>query len=183
MNVPNYNAEIAPPEVRGILVSLQQFAITGGVMVSFWIDYGTNYIGGTSKSQSEAAWLVPICLQLIPGLVLAVGMLFMPFSPRWLIHHGREAEARRVLSDLRNLDEKHELIELEFLEIKAQSIFEKRNTAERWPHLSKPTPWNTFKLQFVAIASLFQTMAMFRRVIVATFTIFFQQFTGINAGK
>lgn len=109
-------------------------------MVSFWIDYGTNYIGGTGKSQSEAAWLVPICLQLIPGPVLAVGMLFMPVSPRWLIHHGREIEARRVLANLRNLDEKHELIELEFLEIKAQSIFEKRNTAEKWPHLSELTP-------------------------------------------
>lgn len=183
MNVPNYNAEIAPPEVRGSLVALQQLAITGGLMVSFWIDYGTNYIGGTGKSQSEAAWLIPICLQLIPGLVLAVGMLFMPFSPRWLIHHGREIEARRVLSDLRNLDEKHELIELEFLETKAQSICEKRNTTEKWPHLSELTLWNTFKLQFVAIASLFRTMAMFRRVVVATLTMFFQQFTGINAGN
>lgn len=160
MKVANYNAEIAPPEVRGSLVALQQLAITGGVMVSFWINYGTNYIGGTGKSQSEAAWLVLIGLQLIPGLVLAVGMLYMPFSPRWLIHHGREIEARRVLSDLRNLDEKHELIELEFLEIKAQSIFEKRNTAEKWPHPSKL--WNTIKLQFVAIASLSGTMAMFR---------------------
>ena len=179
VNVPNYNAEVAPPEVRGSLVALQQLAITAGIMVSFWIDYGTNYIGGSgSKSQSDAAWLVPICLQLIPGLALGVGMLFMPFSPRWLIHHGREAEARRVLASLRSLPETHELIELEFLEIKAQSVFEKRSTALKWPHLVELTAWNVFKLQFVAIGSLFRTRAMFRRVIVATVTMFFQQFTG-----
>jgi len=181
VNVPNYNAEVAPPEVRGSLVALQQLAITAGIMVSFWIDYGTNNIGGTGKTQSDAAWLVPICLQLIPGLALGVGMLFMPFSPRWLIHHGRESEARHVLASLRSLNEDHELIELEFLEIKAQSVFEKRSTALQWPHLTALTPWNIFKLQFVAIASLFKTRAMFRRVIVATVTMFFQQFTGINA--
>lgn len=38
MVVPMYNAECAPPEVRGSLVSLQQFAIEVGIMVSFWID-------------------------------------------------------------------------------------------------------------------------------------------------
>ncbi|KAI4241267.1 MAG: hypothetical protein L6R40_004683 [Gallowayella cf. fulva] len=181
VNVPNYNAEVAPPEVRGSLVALQQLAITAGIMISFWIDYGTHYIGGTGEGQSDAAWLVPICLQLIPGIALAIGLLFMPFSPRWLVHHGREAEARKVLSSLRNLEQDHPLIELEFLEIKAQSIFEKRSTAEKWPHLVALTPMNTFKLQFVAIGSLFTTKAMFRRVITATVTMFFQQFTGINA--
>ncbi|KAL8946964.1 MAG: hypothetical protein Q9222_006704 [Ikaeria aurantiellina] len=181
VNVPNYNAEVAPPEVRGSLVALQQLAITAGIMVSFWIDYGTNNIGGTGKTQSDAAWILPICLQLVPGIALGIGILFMPFSPRWLVHHGREAEARKVLSSLRNLEQDHPLIELEFLEIKAQSVFEKRNTAEKWPNLVALTPLNTFKLQFVAIGSLFTTKAMFRRVIVATVTMFFQQFTGINA--
>jgi MFS family permease len=42
MAVPLYNAEIAPPEVRGSLVALQQLAITFGIMISFWIDYGQN---------------------------------------------------------------------------------------------------------------------------------------------
>ena len=168
VNVPNYNAEVAPPEVRGSLVALQQLAITAGIMTSFWIDYGTNSIGGIGSSQSDAAWLIPICLQLIPGLALGIGLIFMPFSPRWLVHHGREAEARHVLSSLRNLDQDHELIELEFLEIKAQSVFEKRSIAKEWPHLVELTAWNTFKLQFVAIGSLFKTKAMFRRVIAAT---------------
>ena len=181
MSVPMYNAECAPPEVRGLLVGLQQVAIEAGILVSFWIDYGTNYIGGTGASQSEAAWLVPLTLQLAPALILLVGMTFMPFSPRWLVHHGREQEARKVLTTLRGRSSSDEALEVEFLEIKAQSLFEKRTVAEKFPHLSEMTAWNTIKLQFVYIGSLFKTMPMFRRVIVATVTMFFQQWTGINA--
>lgn len=144
-------------------------------------DYGTNYIGGTGASQSEAAWLVPLALQLFPALVLLVGMIFMPFTPRWLVHHGREQEARKTLATLRSMPVEHELIELEVLEIKAQSLFEKRTVEAHFPHLANLTPMNVIKLQFVAIGSLFKTMPMFRRVIVATVTMFFQQWTGINA--
>ncbi|EDU44385.1 ProP Permease of the major facilitator superfamily [Pyrenophora tritici-repentis] len=180
--VPMYNSECAPPEVRGALVALQQLAITFGIMISFWINYGTNYIGGTTlETQSNAAWLVPICLQLLPAFILIIGMIWMPFSPRWLVHHGREEEARSNLASLRNLPIDHELIELEFLEIKAQSMFEKRSIAEAFPHLREQTAWNIFKLQFVAIGSLFKTKAMFKRVVVATVSMFFQQWTGINA--
>ncbi|KEZ43725.1 Uncharacterized protein SAPIO_CDS4352 [Scedosporium apiospermum] len=182
MIVPIYNSEVAPPEVRGALVATQQLAITFGIMVSFWIGYGTNFIGGTALGeQSDAAWLVPICVQIVPCLILLFGMAFMPFSPRWLVHHHREDEARTILANLRDLPEDHELVELEFLEIKAQSLFEKRTVAENFPQLREETAWNTFKLQFVAIKSLFQSRAMFKRVIVATVTMFFQQWTGINA--
>jgi hypothetical protein len=71
----------------------------------------------------------------------------MPFNPRWLIHHGREDEARKVLASLRDLSEDHELMELEYLEIKAQSLLEKPTVAKRWPHLRELTSWNTFKRQ------------------------------------
>ncbi|KAI1459821.1 general substrate transporter [Annulohypoxylon moriforme] len=180
--VPIYNSEVAPPEIRGALVALQQLAITFGIMVSFWIDYGTNYIGGTTLgTQTDTAWLVPICLQLFPAAILFVGMIFMPFSPRWLVHHNREDEARKILANLRGLSADHELVELEFLEIKAQSQFEKRTVAEHFPALSNQTAWNTFKLQFVAIKSLFKTKAMFKRVVVATVTMFHQQWSGVNA--
>jgi hypothetical protein len=142
---------------------------------------GCNYIGGTGESQSDAAWLVPICIQVVPAIILFVGMIWMPFSPRWLMHHDREDEARTILANLRDLPPDHELIELEFLEIKAQSLFEKRSIAEHFPHLQTQTAMNIFKLQFVAIGALFKTKAMFRRVIVATVTMFFQQWSGINA--
>lgn len=181
MIVPMYNSECAPPEVRGALVGLQQLAITTGIMISFWIDYGTNYIGGTGDGQTDAAWLVPLCLQLAPALVLGAGMIFMPFSPRWLVHHGREEEGRKTLANLRGLPSDHELIELEFTEIRAQSLFEKRTVAEHFPHLADGSAMSVIKLQFVAVGSLFKSKPMLRRVGLATITMFFQQWTGINA--
>ncbi|KAF2476773.1 MFS sugar transporter-like protein [Lindgomyces ingoldianus] len=181
MIVPMYNAEIAPPEVRGALVGLQQLSITLGIMISFWIDYGTNYIGGTGRSQHNSAWLLPLCLQLVPAVLLGAGMIFMPFSPRWLVHHDREPEARSVLAKLRGLPQDHELIELEYAEIKAQSLFEKKTLQENFPHLQDLSVSSVAKLQFVAIGSLFTSKPMFKRVIVATVTMFFQQWTGINA--
>jgi len=163
------------------LVGLQQLAICFGILISFWIDYGTNFIGGTGSTQKDAAWLVPLCLQLFPALVLGLGIMFMPFSPRWLAHHGREKEAIATLARLRGLPEHHELIELEFSEIKAQSLFEKRTIAEKFPHLADGSILSTAKLQFVAVGSLFTSKPMLKRVMVACLTMFFQQWTGINA--
>ena len=175
MIIPMYNAECAPPEVRGALVGLQQLAITTGIMISFWIDYGTQFIGGIGEGQKDAAWLLPLCLQLVPAVLLGGGMAFMPFSPRWLVHHGREADARKTLAWLRGLPQDHELIELEYMEIKAQSMFEKRTVAEHFPQLADGGAWSTIKLQFVAVGSLFKSKPMLRRLALATITMFFQQ--------
>lgn len=180
--IPIYNAEVAPPEVRGSMVALQQMAITTGILIAFWIDYGTNYIGGTGSTQKDTAWLLPICLQLAPAAILLVGMYFMPFSPRWLIHHGREEEALSVLASLRELPSEHELIQLEFLEIKAQSQFEIRTLARDFPDLVSRSDWSSMiQLEVKNFGLLFKNWGMFRRVIIATVTMFFQQFTGINA--
>jgi MFS family permease len=171
MIIPMYNAECAPPEVRGALVGLQQLAITTGIMISFWIDYGTQFIGGTGAGEQDAAWLVPLCLQLVPAVILMAGMAFMPFSPRWLEYHGREAESRKTLASLRGLSQDHELIELEYMEIKAQALFEKRTIAEHFPQLANGSAWSTIKLQFVAVGSLFKSKPMFRRLALATVTM------------
>lgn len=50
--VPMYQSEVAPPEIRGSLVSLQQFAITVGILVAFWLDYGFHFLGA-SVSHSQ----------------------------------------------------------------------------------------------------------------------------------
>ncbi|KAH8810885.1 putative sugar transporter [Xylogone sp. PMI_703] len=181
MTVPIYVAECAPPESRGLLIGIQQFAIEFGIMISFWIDYGCHFIGGQGATQAEAAWLLPLTLQLAPAVVLLIGMLFVPFTPRWLMHHGHEDEARRVLAKLRSADVNSQVVELEFLEIKSQSLFEKRTVEANFPHLAELTWMNSFKLQFVAMASLFKTRPMFKRVMVASITMFFSQWSGINA--
>ncbi|KAF8905105.1 general substrate transporter [Gymnopilus junonius] len=181
MAVPLYNAEIAPPEVRGSLVALQQLAITFGIMVSFWIDFGTNYIGGTGSGQHEAAWRIPLALQLVPALILGVGILFMPFSPRWLVNQGRDDEALTVLSNARRLPPDSDLVQIEFLEIRAQYLFEKETSEIKFPQYQDGSFSSNFKLGLYDYFSLITDRTLLYRVAVGTLTMFFQQWTGINA--
>jgi sugar porter (SP) family MFS transporter len=92
MIVPLYIGEIVPPRVRGGLVSLNQLAITVGILGSYLIDYG---LSGTGN------WRLMFGLAAIPAALLFLGMLFQQESPHWLIHQGREDEARQVLRRVR----------------------------------------------------------------------------------
>jgi len=93
MIVPLYIGEIVPPRVRGGLVSLNQLAITVGILGSYLIDYG---LSGTGN------WRLMFGLAAIPAAALFIGMLFQRESPHWLIRQGREDEARQVLRRVRN---------------------------------------------------------------------------------
>ncbi|KAI0685327.1 general substrate transporter [Cytidiella melzeri] len=186
MAVPLYkltgsSAELAPPEVRGSLVALQQLAITFGIMVSFWIDYGTNYIGGTGASQKEAAWRIPLALQLVPAIILGCGILFMPFSPRWLINQGRDEEALAILSKARDMPPESDVVQIEYLEIKAQYLFERETAALKYPQFQDGSFASSFKLGCYDYMSLLTIPTLLRRTMVGTLTMFFQQWTGVNA--
>jgi sugar porter (SP) family MFS transporter len=91
--VPLYIGEVVPPRVRGGLVSLNQLAITAGILVSYLIDYGL------SDSQN---WRLMFGLAAVPAVALFIGMLFQKESPHWLIRQGRDDEARQVLRRLRD---------------------------------------------------------------------------------
>ncbi|KAI6997572.1 putative MFS monosaccharide transporter [Hortaea werneckii] len=182
MLVPLYNAELAPPEVRGALVALQQLATTFGIMVSYWIGYGTNFIGGTGAGQSEAAWLIPICIQLGPALVLAAGMImFMPQSPRHLMNRGREQECLETLARLRSTTIEDIRVRIEFLEIKAVREFEVMTARERYPHLQDGSLKSNFLIGCKDYASLITNKGLFKRTTVAVLTMVFQQWNGVNA--
>jgi MFS family permease len=86
---PLYIAEIAPPRHRGKLVSLNQLAITIGILVSYIVD--TAYA-------AEGNWRWMLGLGAVPGILLAIGMAYLPESPRWLLKCGRETEAANVLT-------------------------------------------------------------------------------------
>ncbi|KAL4767178.1 general substrate transporter [Aspergillus nidulans var. acristatus] len=182
MLVPLYNAELAPPEVRGALVALQQLAITFGIMVSYWIGYGTNYIGGTGDGQSDAAWLVPICIQLLPSTILAGGMvLFMPQSPRHLMNRDREAECLETLARLRGTSTEDIKVRIEFLEIKVQRDFERQRAAELFPQYQDNSLHSRFMIGWNDYLSLFTNKSLFRRTTVAVLVMVFQQWNGVNA--
>lgn len=89
--VPVYISEIAPPSKRGRLVGMQQWAITWGIMIMFYISYGCSFIKGT------ASFRVPWALQMIPAIILFIGMMFLPESPRWLATKDRWEDCERVL--------------------------------------------------------------------------------------
>ncbi|KAG8716496.1 hypothetical protein FRC08_009405 [Ceratobasidium sp. 394] len=170
--------------VIGVIVQTAAFkpsSIFGGIMISFWIDYGTNYIGGTGPTQSEAAWRIPLALQLVPALILGVGVIFMPYSPRWLVAQGRDAEAIKVLSMTRGLAEDSELIQIEYLEIKAEVLFEAELEKERYPQYQDGTTASKIKLGVGKYTSLLTNRTYLIRVGVGSLTMFFQQWTGINA--
>lgn len=72
-SVPVYIAEIAPSHVRGRLVSLQQFAITLGILLSYVVGYPLSF---------AEAWRWMLGLGAVPALVLLFGILFvMRFVP------------------------------------------------------------------------------------------------------
>lgn len=198
MIVPLYNAELAPPEIRGSLVAVQQLAITFGIMVSFWIGYGTNYIGGTGAGQSDAAWLIPVCIQILPALTLAAGMmLFMPQSPRHLMNTGREEECLQTLARLRDTSTDDILVRIEFLEIKSLHMFEVETAAEKYPQWQDGSFSSRFRIGLADYASLLTNKSLFKRTTVAVclprlldgtqiltsqcMIMVFQQWNGINA--
>ncbi len=87
---PMYIAELVPSDWRGRLVSLYQMAIVTGVLLSYAVNYGMADLG-------ENNWRYMFGSEIIPTL-LFFGMLFaVPETPRWLIGHGRVAEARAIL--------------------------------------------------------------------------------------
>ena len=94
--VPLYIGEIAPPERRGALVSLNQLSVTIGILVSQLIAY---FLAG------HGDWRVSVGLALIPAVVLGIGIISQPESPAWLVRQGREDEGREVLRQLRDSEE------------------------------------------------------------------------------
>jgi sugar porter (SP) family MFS transporter len=93
---PLYISEVSPPRVRGGLVSFNQLAITCGILLSYLINFAFKGVAGN--------WRWMLGFALIPGAALAIGMLTVPHTPRWLMMQNREDDARGVLNELREGD-------------------------------------------------------------------------------
>jgi len=89
---PLYISEIAPVDIRGKLVSINQVALTSGIVISYFIDYAF------AESQ---AWRWMFALAVIPAVTFGIGLMFIPNSPRWLAGCGHVDQARAVLKLIR----------------------------------------------------------------------------------
>ncbi|KAL8770024.1 MAG: hypothetical protein Q9194_005278 [Teloschistes cf. exilis] len=174
MVAPLYISEISPPEIRGALLVLEEFSIVAGICIAYWITYGTQYI------DNEWAWRCPFLLQMIPSTVLGVGILFLPFSPRWLASKGRDDEALRNLGKLRQLPVTDHRVRQEWFDIRAEVAFHRQTSAIRHPHLQSKRMLNSIKLELVSWSDCFRR-GCWRRTHIGIGIMFFQQFVGINA--
>jgi SP family galactose:H+ symporter-like MFS transporter len=93
---PMYISEIAPARVRGSLVSVNQLAITIGIVVSYLVDYAFSGI---------KAWRPMLGLAAVPSIILGLAMWRLPSSPRWLVAQGQTGRARKVLGRIRQTSE------------------------------------------------------------------------------
>jgi hypothetical protein len=122
--------------------------------VDFRIDYGTRHI------DSELSFRIPLFLQLIPALLLAIGTLLLPYSPRWLASQSRDTETLVVLAKLRQRPTTDPDVMQEWREIKVEVAMEK-DTSTTWKEM-----WQG---------------RIRRRTMIGVGIMFFQQFSGINA--
>ena len=86
--VPMYIAEMAPVRIRGGLVILQQLAISGGILILYVLDFAFDSAGWGWRPMFAAA--------VVPAVALAIGMLAMSHSPRWLGMQERWDDAAAV---------------------------------------------------------------------------------------
>ncbi|KAK6536236.1 hypothetical protein TWF281_000479 [Arthrobotrys megalospora] len=115
--VPVYIAETSPPSIRGRLVGIFEILSQGGGMCGFWINYIVNR---TISVDTKTQWLIPLALQLLPGVLLFCGIFWCPETPRWYAKHERWEEVSETLSWIRKLPIDHEYVRNELEEIRAQ---------------------------------------------------------------
>jgi len=102
---PLYISEVSPVKIRGRLVSINQVALTSGIVISYLVDYSLVDIQG---------WRWMFGLAAIPAAVLAIGMYFLPESPRWLVGQNLIDSAKKTLIRIRgNNDINAELKEIQ----------------------------------------------------------------------
>ncbi|EJT97810.1 hypothetical protein DACRYDRAFT_119041 [Dacryopinax primogenitus] len=122
--VPIYQSEISPAEHRGKLACIEFTMNVGGYAFSVWTDYFCSYI------PSHLSWRLPLLMQCLIGLILSLGSLLIPESPRWLIDTDQDVAGMSVLVDLHGGDVEDETAQMEFQEIK-ERVLEDRQNPER----------------------------------------------------
>jgi len=99
LTTPIYLAEVALPTMRGRLVTINALLVTMGQFIAGMVD------GVFDEHFPIGGWRWMLGLAAVPSLVMFVGFLFLPESPRWLAMNGSVKKASDVLKSLRDSDE------------------------------------------------------------------------------
>lgn len=92
-SAPLYISEMAPPNLRGGLVTLNQLAITVGILLAYVVD---------AVFAGSGNWRWMFAFGVVPAVALEVGIALLPESPRWLLLHQHKAEGLQVLTRIRD---------------------------------------------------------------------------------
>lgn len=157
--VPMWQSECARPEDRGLMVMIEGCLISGGIALSYWLDFAFFFVKVGSMD-----WRFPVAFQILIALIIVAFVLEFPESPRWLVKVGREEDAREVWSALENCGPNDDYINYEIHEVKKNLAAEEQMTS-----------WQTFKLIFT-----YGERKHFHRACLAFWNQAMQQLTGIN---
>ncbi|PGH19290.1 hypothetical protein AJ80_04043 [Polytolypa hystricis UAMH7299] len=105
--IPTYQAECSRTTNRGLLICIEGGVIAFGTLISYWIDFGAAY------GPPDLTWRFPIAFQIVFGIFILVGMMFLPESPRWLCVRGRLAEGETVMAALQGKEISHRDVQLQ----------------------------------------------------------------------
>ncbi|KAH6676663.1 general substrate transporter [Halenospora varia] len=160
-----YMSEIAPKKVRGAIVSGYQFCITIGILLAACVDYGTQ------NRLDTGSYRIPIAIQMLWAIILAVGLFLLPESPRYFVKKGNLEMAAKVLTRLRGEPEGSEYIQQELAEIVANHEYE-----------LSVIPQSGYFGSWMACftGGLRKPSSNLRRTILGTSLQMMQQWTGIN---
>lgn len=110
---PMYIAELAPSNIRGSLVTLNNCFITVGQLAAA-------ITAGAFSYDTENGWRWMLALAAVPATIQFFGFLFMPESPRWLIRRQRNEEAMVALKKIRGI--KNGSVQREFDKIRQNQL-------------------------------------------------------------
>lgn len=116
---PVYGSELSPRKIRGFIGGMFQFSVTLGIFIMFLIAYGMSHVDG--KASFRVSWGI----QIVPGLILFLGLFFIPESPRWLAKQGYWDEAEDIVAKIQAKgDRSNPDVQIEMSEIKEQLLLE-----------------------------------------------------------
>lgn len=149
--VPLWITEIVPPKHRGILGDIHAIGLNVGYCISAYVGVGFFY------TDQPNAWRPPIALQILPPLVVLLGIYWIPESPRWLLTKGRDDQAWEIIRRLHTSshDADDSFAQAEFRQMKIQIEFEATLESSYMYILKRPS------MRKRALMTMFLTFSMF----------------------